>query len=326
MRDISYAEVLADSIEQGLKNDDRVYVIGGPFFGLTPKAELFNKVAERYPKRVLEPPTSEMGYCGLAVGAAMAGLRPIVDLGTASFVFNAWPIIANEASLAYYMNNGKTTVPVIFHVLHGIRGGGASQHSHSPLAMFWNMPGLEIMAPSSPSDLKGLFMTALTRDNPVIFADHTKLFNTTEQIPDNVGKDSAIPFGKAAIKRKGKDVTVVAFSLTVLNALGASTKLSAEGIDVEVIDPRTIVPLDKKTILESVAKTGRLVIVEEGQTSCGIASEISALVSEYKFNSLKAPIRRVAVPDVPIPFSKTLEAYISPTEDRIIKTIHSVVD
>ncbi|MDA4129313.1 MAG: alpha-ketoacid dehydrogenase subunit beta [Thaumarchaeota archaeon] len=324
MRESSYSDALIQCFERVLLKDDRVFILGGSlFFGVTPTAELFRKLVDKYPKRILRPPTSEFGFCALAVGAAMSGMRPIVDIGTASFVFNAWPVVINEASNAHYLNNGQTKVPIIFHMMHGIRGGAGVQHSHSPQSMLWNTPGLEIMLPSSPADLIGLFQTALNRENPVVFIDHAKLFGTSGQVPDEVGY--SIPFGKGEIKREGRDVTMVATSLMVQTAIRAATKLSAEGIEVEVVDPRTIVPLDKEIILNSVAKTGRLIVADEGQRSCGIASEISAIVAEEGFKSLKSGIKRVTIPDIPVAFSKPLEEYVSPSEDRIIAAVRSAV-
>ena len=233
------------------------------------------------------------------------------------------PIVINEASNAHYLNNGQTKVPVIFHMMHGIRGGAGVQHSHSPQSMFWNTPGLEIMLPSTPSDLVGLFRTALTRENPVVFMNHAKLLGTAGTIPED--DNYSIPFGKGEIKREGRDVTLVATSLMVQISLRAANKLSAEGIEVEIVDPRTIVPLDKKIILDSVGKTGRLVVADEGQRSCGIASEISAIVAEEGFASLKSAIKRVTIPDIPVAFSKPLEEYVSPSEDRIVAAVRSAV-
>ena len=324
MRDTLYSDALIQCFERVLLRDNRVFILGGSlFFGVTPTAELFRKLVDKYPKRIIRPPTSEFGYCALAVGAAMSGMRPIVDVGTASFVFNAWPIVINEASNAHYLNNGQTKVPVIFHMMHGIRGGAGVQHSHSPQSMFWNTPGLEIMLPSTPSDLVGLFRTALTRENPVVFMNHAKLLGTAGTIPED--DNYSIPFGKGEIKREGRDVTLVATSLMVQISLRAANKLSAEGIEVEIVDPRTIVPLDKKIILDSVGKTGRLVVADEGQRSCGIASEISAIVAEEGFASLKSAIKRVTIPDIPVAFSKPLEEYVSPSEDRIVAAVRSAV-
>ena len=252
----------------------------------------------------------------------MAGLRPIVDVGTASFLFQAFPQVVNEAANAYYMTGGQTRVPVVFHILHGIRGGGASQHSHSPQAMLWNTPGLEIALPSSPGDVKGLLKTAVRSDNPTVFVNHARLFEVTGPVPDG---DYAIPFGQADLKRRGNDVTVVATSLMVQRALRAADELAKDGIEVEVVDLRTLVPLDKRTLLESVGKTGRMVVADECHRSCGVAAELAAIVAEEGFSYLRAPIKRVTALDVPVPFSRSMEAYMEPSEAKIVAAVRSLL-
>lgn len=322
MREITYAEAFAEALREILRADKRVYIIGGYFFGLSPRRALLSQIRKEFPTRFFDPPIAEAGYCGLAVGAAMASLRPIVDIGTGSFFFQAFPQVLNEAANTYYMTGGQTKVPSVFHMLHGIRGGGAAQHSHSPQAMLWNTPGLEIMLPASPRDVKGLLKTAVLSDNPTVFVDHAKLFEVRGEVPEG---DYAIPFGQAEVKRSGKDVTVVATSLMVVRALEAAEELAKKGIDVEVVDPRTLVPLDKKAILASVAKTGRLVVVDECHRSCGVASELVAIVAEEGFDSLKAPVKRVTTLDVPVPFSRPMEAYMVPSREKIIAAVLEVV-
>jgi pyruvate dehydrogenase E1 component beta subunit len=252
----------------------------------------------------------------------MAGLRPVVDLITASFAFEAWPQIVNEAANAFYMSGGQTRVPVVFHLLHGLRGAGAAQHSHSPQAMLWNCPGLEIVLPSSPRDVKGLLKTAVNSNNPTVFIDHVRLFELRGEVPET---DEAIPFGQAEIKRAGTDVTVVATSLMVQRSLSVADGLAKEGIQVEMVDPRTIVPLDFATIMASVEKTGRVVVVDECHQSCGVSAELVARIAEAGFDKLKAPIRRVATLDVPVPFSPPLEDFISPSQARIAEAIRATV-
>ncbi len=322
MREITYAEALVEALREILQADERVHLMGSYFLGLTPRRALMARLRDEFPSRVYYPPIAETGYVGAAIGAAMAGLRPIVDVATASFLFQAFSQVANEAANAYYMTGGQTKVPAVFHFNHGIRGGGAAQHSHSPQAMLWNTPGLEIMAPSTPADVKGLLKTAVQSDNPTIFADHVRLFEVRGPVPEG---DYAIPFGRAEVKRSGKDVTIVATSFMVQRALAAADALAARGVEAEVVDPRTLVPLDKTAILASVAKTGRLVVADECHRSCGVASEIAALVAEEGFASLKAPIKRVTTLDVPVPFSRPLEEYIEPTEEKIAAAALSLV-
>jgi pyruvate dehydrogenase E1 component beta subunit len=309
-----------------LAADERVHFItevATGFLGLSPHRVHFREIANSFPDRVIAPPISELAFCGVAIGAAMAGLRPIVDLITASFAFEAWPQIVNEAANAFYMSGGQTRAPVVFHLLHGLRGAGAAQHSHSPQAMLWNCPGLKIVLPSSPRDVKGLLKTAAASDSPTVFIDHVLLFDVRGPVPET-DEDEAIPFGQAEVKRSGADVTVVATSLMVQRSLAVAERLAKDGIQVEVVDPRTIVPLDFETIMASVEKTGRVVVVDECHQSCGVAAELVARIAEAGFDKLKAPIRRVVTLDVPVPFSPGLEEFISPSEARIAEAIRAV--
>jgi len=314
---MKYHEAKYAALREIMEEDDRVHLMGGSFLSLSPHRVNFKTIEEAYPDRVVAPPISELGYCGLATGAAMAGIRPVVDLSTGSFIYEAWPQVVNEAANALYMSGGQTRVPVVFHFLHGLRGGGAAQHSASPQAMLWNCPGLEIVLPSSPRDVKGLLKTAVRSDNPTIFVDHTLLFDTEGPVPDS----DHIPFGQAEVKRPGKDVTVIATSLMVHRSLTVAGQLESAGIDVEVVDPRTLVPFDLDTILASVEKTGRVVIVDETHQSCGVAAEIAARIAESGFDKLKEPIRRVSTLDVPVPYSEPLEERISPSAERITEAI-----
>src|SRR5512132_3854975 len=252
MREIAYYEAKFEALNEIMAADSTVHLINGTFLSLSPHRHVYQELANMYRDRIMSPPISELGFCGLATGAAMAGLRPIVDISTGSFIFEGWPQVANEAANAYSMSGGQTRVPVVFHLFHGLRGGGAAQHSASPQAMAWNNPGLEIAIPSSPRDVKGLLKTAVASDNPTIFVDHTRLLDIRGDVPEN---DKPIPFGVADIKRRGSDVTLIATSYTVQVCLGAAAKLAKEGIDVEVVDPRTLVPFDLATILSSVDKT-----------------------------------------------------------------------
>jgi len=214
------------------------------------------------------------------------------------------------------MSGGGLRVPVVYHMLHGLRGGGAGQHSRSPQAMLWNAPGLEIVLPSSPYDVKGLMRSAIKSDNPTIFINHARLMDLEDHVP---AEDYTVPFGQAAIKRAGHDVTVVATSFVVHAALSAAERLAIDGIEVEV-------PLDHATILASVRRTGRLVVVDEAPLSCGVAAEISAIVAEEGFDYLRSPIVRVARPDLPVPFSRPLEDSITPTAERVVEAIRGLSD
>jgi 2-oxoisovalerate dehydrogenase E1 component len=321
-RELTYAEALVEALEELMAEDEELLVIGSYVLGIGPWRRHFDRIRAVYPDRVLDPPTAELAFCGVGIGAAMTHLPTMVDIGTASFVFQALPQVANEAANAISMSGGRLRLPLVFHFMHGLRGGGGAQHSHSPQAMLWNTPGLQIMLPSSPRDVKGLLRTAFAVDSPTVFADHSKLMSLSGPVPDHA---YAIPFGLADVKRAGSDVTIVATSYAVHHALAAAEQLSGEGVDAEVIDPRTIVPLDRATILDSVARTGRLVVVDEGHLSCGVASEIAAIVAEHAFDALRAPIRRVAVPDVPIPFSPVLERELEPSPERIAEAVRALL-
>src|SRR5713226_2384598 len=248
MRELAYYEAKFEALDEIMAADPRVHLINGTFLSLSPRRQVFQNLVKKYGDRIMSPPISELSFCGLAAGAAMAGLRPIVDLSTGSFIFEGWPQVANEAANAFYMSGGQTRVPVVFHLFHGLRGGGAAQHSASPQAMLWNNPGLEIVLPSSPRDVKGLLKTAVASDNPTIFVDHVQLLETRGPVPEN---DEAIPFGVADVKRPGSNVTVIATSYMVQRCLKVAEALAREGIEVEVVDPRTLVPLDFSTLLRS---------------------------------------------------------------------------
>ncbi len=322
MRELAYYEAKFEALDEIMASDQRVHLINGTFLSLSPHRHVFQNLKQKYGERMVAPPISELGFCGMATGAAMAGLRPIVDLSTGSFIYEAWPQVANEAANAFSMSGGQTRVPVVFHLFHGLRGGGAAQHSGSPQGMLWNCPGLEIAIPSSPRDVKGLLKSAVASDNPTIFVDHTRLLDIRGEVPEN---DKPTPFGVADVKRAGRDVTVIATSYTVQVALRAAATLAQEGIEAEVIDPRTLVPFDLATILQSVEKTHRVVIADETHQSCGVAAEVAARIAESGFDKLKAPIRRVSTLDVPVPYSPPLEAHIGPSEERISDAVRATL-
>ena len=323
MTRMNFAQALALGMTECLDADPSVLFINAGFGGLTPHRASYNILREKYADRITDTPISELGYCGIAIGAAMTGMRPIVAISTSAFSFEAWPQIINEAAVACYGSAGQVTSPVVFHMLTGIRGAGAVQHSHAPQAMFCNAPGLEVICPSTPSDARGLMKTAvLESNNPTIFIDHQKLQGVEEDCSD---EQAPIPFGVADIKRRGKDVTIVAISVMVPRALQAAETLAKHGISAEVLDPRTLVPLDRKAIIKSVRKTGRLVIADESQLTCGVASEIAAVVAEGAHKALKAPVRRVGIPNVPVPFHLAEEEFITPTAAKIVTAAKSTM-
>ena len=318
MLQLPYYQAKLLALREVLTADPAVHLIGRSFVGMSPRRDLFEEIEKNFRERVISPPISELAFGGLAIGAAIAGLRPIVDFSVSSFVFEAWPQVVNEAANALYMSGGQTSVPIVFHMLQGSAG---PQHSHSPQAMLWNCPGLEIVLPSCARDVRGLLKTAVASDNPTVFIDHSNLLETEGPVPEI---EAGIPFGQADIKRRGKDVTVVATSFMVRRSLAVADALSAEGIDVEVVDPRTLVPFDFDTIMTSIEKTGRVIVVDECHRSCGVAAEIVARIAETGFDKLKAPIRRVSSLDAPIPYSPSLEEVVIPSERRILDAVRSM--
>jgi pyruvate dehydrogenase E1 component beta subunit len=273
-------------------------------------------------QRVLFPPVSEMALAGAGIGAALAGMKPIVTIGSASFMLNAAEQILNEASLQHYVSGGQTSVPVVFYAPNGAVASEGAQHALAAQAMVWNTPGLKLVLPASATDVQRLMKTAVADPDPVVVLDHTGLHHRREVVPARV---DPLPFGVAAVRRDGADATVVATSSLVWDALDAADALEGQGIDVEVIDPRTLVPFDEETIVASVRKTGRLVVADETHRSCGAAAEIAARLGRTCFEDLVAPIERVSTPDVPVPFSPPLSAQIVPGADQIIEAVRSTV-
>ncbi len=318
----TFAQAMTDALLFCLETIPNFSMVGAEIFGLGPHAKEVERIKSRFDARLRCPPISEAATAALGIGAAMAGERVFVDIGSPAAALLALTQIVNEAGNAHYMSGGQIKVPVVFHMMHGLRGSGAAQHSHSPQAMLWNAPGIEIVLPSGPRDVKGLMLSAVKSDNPTVVLTHGRLLGLEENVPDD---SLEIPFGQAEVKRQGDQVTVVATSLTVQVALEAGRELSREGIEIEVIDPRTLVPLDTRTIIDSVAKTGRLVVADETYLSCGVASEIAAIMAEQAFVHLKAPIQRVARPNVPVPAGPNLEALIAPSAEKIAAAVRAVL-
>jgi pyruvate/2-oxoglutarate/acetoin dehydrogenase E1 component len=315
MRELGFIEALAEALDEILTEDPNLALIGGNFGSLTPHQERVNSVLQKHPGRVSWPSISELGYGGLAIGAAMTGLRTIVDFTSASFAYEAIPQIVNEAAICYSNSAGQVKVPVVFHMLYGLHGGAAAQHSGGPQAWMWNTPGLEVVMPGTPADAKGLLRWAALRSaNPTVFLSHRQLFDTRGPVPEGT---LDLPFGQATVERAGGDVTVVALGIQVPRALNAADILAAEGIQAEIVNPRTLAPLDTDTILNSVRKTGRVVITEESFDPCGVAAGLAAIIADEGYDSLMAPIKRVSIPPVPIPSAKSLEDTLVPTPERI---------
>ncbi len=275
------------------------------------------------PKQIWGTPISENSFCGMAVGAAMTGLRPIVDLSIASFMYLASDQIINQASKLRYMTGGQMQVPAVFRCVMFHNSSVAAQHSDRPYPLYMNAPGLKVLAPSTPSDAKGLLKSAIRDNDPVVIFEDSSLWPNKE--PVSTDPDYLIPIGKADIKKAGTDVTLVSISGCLPHAMAAAKGLEEEGVSVEVLDPRTLVPLDKDAIIQSVAKTGRLVIADFANRTCNAASEIAAIVAEEAFDSLKKPIQRVTTPDVHIPFSPIMEKPLYPNKDSITAAIKAIL-
>ena len=282
------------------------------------------KLVQRFDsKRVWDMPISETGFTGMGIGAAITGLRPIVDLTIASFMYLASDPIINQAAKLRFMTGGQVQVPIVFRCCMYYGAGLAAQHSDRPYPLFMNVPGLKILCPSNPADVKGLLKSAVRDDDPVMLFEDTKLWPIKDQVPTDI--DYLVPIGKADIKRPGKDVTIVAIGGAIRTALEAADALAKDGISVEVIDPRTLKPLDTETILNSVAKTGRLVLVENAHQICNVSAEIAAIVCEQAFDTLKKPILRLCAPDVHVPFSPALESLLFPTPEKIVAAVRKLL-
>lgn len=322
MAEKNYADAMLDVLGSFMEEDPNFVVIGNEVLGIGPEGAQFEPFQKQYGERIYFPPCSEAAYTALAAGAAMCGHRMFAHLGLASFTYPAVSSLANEIATARVSSGGRIGVPVTLHISHGLLHGGGAQHSESPFSSYWNLPGIEIAVPSGAKEVKGLLRTAIESDNPTIVLTHAFGYGITDDVPDD---DYSIPFGVADLKREGGDVTIVACSTMVGVALEAAAELAGAGIEAEVVDLRTLVPLDEQTILDSVAKTGRLIVVDEGRMRCGVASEIAATVSEKGFASLKAPVARVARLDAPVAANQVQEAYISPSAEKIVSAAKQAV-
>ncbi|MDI6777489.1 MAG: alpha-ketoacid dehydrogenase subunit beta [Syntrophales bacterium] len=325
MREITFNQAIAEALDEEMKLDPTVFIMGedvGVYGGVLGQvAGLFNKYG---PERVRDTPISETAIIGAAIGAAATGMRPVPEIMFSDFLGVPMDEILNQLTKMRYMFGGKAKLPVTIRTLCGAGISAAAQHSMCLEGLLMSIPGLKIVLPSTPYDAKGLLKSAIRDDNPVIFFEHKMLIlaGPKSKIPE---EEYTIPLGKADIKREGSDVTVVATALMVHRALAAAVKLQEKGISLEVIDPRTIVPLDKQAIIDSVKKTGRLVIMTEESKTGSFASEIAAIVAEEAFDLLDAPIKRVNAPDTPVPFSPVLEKFYMPDEEDLIKAVNEIM-
>ena len=323
MKEIRFNQGIYEALDEEMARDASVFIIGedigehwgGPF-------GQYKGLAEKYgTKRVRDTPISETAILGGAIGAAATGMRPVAAMMYADFLGVSGDELLNQLQMRY-MFGGKIKLPLTIMANIGAGRSGAAQHSKSMYGWLINVKGLKIVSPSTPYDCKGLLKSAVREDNPVVFLTHKVLGSITGQVPDG---EYIVPIGKAEVKREGDRVTVVASALMLHRALAVAKTLEEKGISVEVIDPRTIIPIDKQTIIQSVKKTGRLVVMDEEPVTGSWASEVAAIVAEEAFDYLDAPIRRVCAPDTPIPFSPVLERYWMPSEEALIKTIREIL-
>jgi pyruvate/2-oxoglutarate/acetoin dehydrogenase E1 component len=323
MREITYRQALQEALREEMQRDESVFLLGEDIaeFGGSYKVTA-GLLDEFGPERVRNTPISEAAIIGAALGAALVGMRPVAELMYVDFSAIAMDQIVNQVAKVRYMFGGKAKASLVIRTQGGAGRSSAAQHAQSLEAWFMHIPGLKLVQPSTPYDAKGLLKTAIRDDNPVMFIEHKLLYPVQGPVPE---EEYLIPFGQADIKRAGNDVTVVATSRIVHRALAAAERLAAEGIDVEIIDPRTLNPLDEATILNSVRKTQRLVIAYEAYERGGVGAEIAALVANKALDSLDAPIERVASLNTPMPFSPKLENYVVPSEERIIEGIKRVL-
>jgi pyruvate/2-oxoglutarate/acetoin dehydrogenase E1 component len=321
-REITFAEAVREALAEEMRRDSRVFILGEDVAEAgTPFKVLSGLVEEFGTKRVVDTPISEAGFTGLAVGAAMTGLRPVVDIMFGDFITLTMDQMANQAAKVHYMSGGKWRVPMVMRTTLGAARRSAAQHSQSLHAWFSHVPGLKVVLPSTPYDAKGLLKTAIRDENPVVFFEDKMMFKMRGPVP---AEEYTIPLGVADVKRAGADITLVATSSMVQVALGAAGLLEEIGVSAEVIDPRTTWPLDEKTLIESVKKTSRAIVIDEGYGRYGVTAEIAAVIAEGAFHYLDAPVKRMGAMHVPIPFSPPLEDVTVPTERSVFEVARSL--
>ncbi|MEM3640458.1 MAG: alpha-ketoacid dehydrogenase subunit beta [Candidatus Bathyarchaeia archaeon] len=325
VREITYAEALNEALHQIIEKDDRVFLIGqgvtSPWYVGRTTVGLIARFGSR---RIIDTPTSENCITGVALGAALAGMHPIICYPRMDFMYYAMDQIANHIANWHYMFGGQLSVPITLWSIINRGGEQAAQHSQATHAIFTHIPGLKVVMPSTPYDVKGLLFACTQEDNPVVFVDDRWLYQHRGEVPEEL---YSVPIGKGIIRRRGNDITIVATSYMVHEALKASEKLEDEGIDAEVVDLRSLKPLDETLLFTSVKKTGRIVIVDGGWKTCGISAEISARIAESEiFKSLKAPIIRVSLPDTPAPASSALERLYYPNAEKIAQTVKEILE
>ena len=321
-RELTFGQAIKEALAEEMRRDPRIFIIGedvaeaGTVFKV-----LAGLVDEFGPERVIDSPISEAGITGLGVGAAMTGMRPVVDLMFGDFMALAMDQIANQAAKVHYMSGGKLRVPMVIRTTLGASRRSAAQHSQSLYAWVAHVPGLKVVLPSTPADAKGMLKAAIRDENPVLFFEDKMMYQLKGSVPE---RDYTIPLGVADIKRPGSDITLVATSSMVQVALAAAAQLDASGISAEVVDPRTLFPLDAEALVASVRRTGRAIVVDEGYERYGITAEIASVIADGAFDYLDAPVKRLGALNVPVPFSPTLEDQTVPTPERLTALARSL--
>jgi pyruvate dehydrogenase E1 component beta subunit len=324
MRQISYSEAIAEAQLQEMERDPKVFLMGlvqrdpyGSAFGQT--KGISSKLGT---DRILDTPVSEQGYVGAGLGAAITGMRPVVELQFSDFITICMDQVVQQGANLRYMFGGQIKVPMVLRAPTGAYLSAAAHHSHSLESWFAYIPGIKVVLPSDAYDAKGLLISAIREDNFILYLEHKKLYDRKMEVPE---EPFSVPIGKAGVKREGTDLTIVAWSLMVSKALEAAQVLEKEGMSVEVIDLRTVSPLDEQAILESVEKTGKLIVLQEAYRHCSVATDVSALVAEKGFDLLDAPIRLITAKDAPMPFAPVLENYVLPQSEDVVQEARSLI-
>ena len=323
MKTMAFNEALREALHEEMARDDSVFVMGEDVITHGGPYKVTDGVAEKFPGRIYETPIAEAGIVGIGVGAAMAGMNPVIEIMYLDFITCAMDEVVNQAAKMRYMTGGQGSVPMVVRLPCGVGRLLAAQHSQIMESWFMHVPGLQVVVPSTPADAKGLLKTAIRSSDPVMFFEYKRIYTSKGEVPEG---EHLVPFGKADIKREGEDATVVAIGPMVQKSLEAALLLEDEGYDVEVVDPRSLSPLDTDLICESVRKTGRAVVCGEDSSFAGSVSEIAAMIGESCFSDLKAPVVRVGSPHVPMPFSAELVKHVVPEAANVVSAVNRVMN
>jgi len=320
---ITMREALNQAMREEMHRDENIFLMGEEVAAYQGAYKVSKGLLEEFgDRRVIDSPITELGFAGLGVGAAMVGLRPIIEFMTFNFSILATDQIINSAAKMLYMSGGQFKIPIVFRGPGGSAYQVSSQHSQALESWYANFPGLKVVMPSTPADAKGLLKSAIRDDDPVIFIEQERMYGNKGEVPEDA--EFTVPLGVADVKREGSDATIVSRSLMVPIALKAAEELEKQGVSVEVVDPRTIRPLDIETIVNSVKKTNRVVVAEESHAFCGVGAEISAQITEHAFDYLDAPVKRISAADAPMPYAKNLEKLAIPDVERLIAAVREV--